>query len=219
MLEMYAALAVFVGGHILISGTRLRQGAAAAIGELPYLALFTLFAAGSMLWLGLSYRAAPWLDVWLPPLGLRWLSLALIAVALWLLADGLAARLRARPALPPATGAHAVTRQPVMVAIVLWAAAHLLTRGDAATMALFGGFAVLGVAGALSQDRKARARHGNAWQAHAVATSLLPFLALGAGRARFHPSDFARWPILTTPVLLLVMLWLHPLIFGLHPLP
>jgi uncharacterized membrane protein len=140
-------------------------------------------------------------------------------VALWLLADGLAARLRARPALPPPAGAHAVTRQPVMVAIVLWAVAHLLTRGDAATMALFGGFAVLGVAGALSQDRKARARHGAAWQAHAAATSLLPCLALATGRARLGPADFARWPSLATLTLLLAMLWLHQPVFGLSPLP
>ncbi|MDP6952197.1 MAG: NnrU family protein, partial [Alphaproteobacteria bacterium] len=172
MLELWAALGVFVGGHILISGTRLRQRAAGAIGEIPYLALFTLFAGGSMLWVGLSYRTAPWFDLWQPPLGLRWLSLLLMALALWLLVDGLGARLRARPALPPATGAHAVTRQPLMVPIVLWAAAHLLVRGDAATMALFGSFAVLGIAGALSQDRKSRARHGDTWQSYGTTTAL-----------------------------------------------
>jgi uncharacterized membrane protein len=106
-----------------------------------------------MLWVSLSFRAAPWQEVWLPPLGLRWLSVTFIAIALWLLVDGLVARLRARPTLPPPIAAYAVTRQPIMVAIVLWAGAHMLVRGDAATVLLFGGFAVLGIAGALSQAR------------------------------------------------------------------
>ena len=107
MLQLCAALAVFVGGHILISGTGLRQRATDAIGEIAYLVLFTLFAVGSMLWVSLSFRAAPWQEVWSPPLGLRWLSMAFIAIALWLLVDGLVARLRARPTLPPPIAAMA----------------------------------------------------------------------------------------------------------------
>ncbi|HJM61078.1 MAG TPA: NnrU family protein [Alphaproteobacteria bacterium] len=217
MLQLCAALAVFVGGHILISRTGLRQRATDAIGEIAYLALFTLFAASSMLWV--SFRAAPWQEVWLPLLGLRWLSVAFIAIALWLLVDGLVARLRARPTLPPPIAAYAVTRQPIMVAIVLWGGAHMLVRGDAATVPLFGGFAVLGVAGALSQDRKARAYHNEAWPAYAATTSLAPLLALISGRARLSPGDIGWWPGIVSLALLLAMLWLHPLIFGLSPLP
>jgi uncharacterized membrane protein len=219
MLQLCAALAVFVGGHILISGTGLRQRATDAIGEIAYLVLFTLFAVGSMLWVSLSFRAAPWQEVWLPPLGLRWLSVTFIAIALWLLVDGLVARLRARPTLPPPIAAYAVTRQPIMVAIVLWAGAHMLVRGDAATVLLFGGFAVLGVAGALSQDRKARAYHNEAWPAYAATTSLAPLVALISGRARLSPGDIGWWPGIVSLTLLLAMLWLHPLIFGLRPLP
>ncbi len=215
MLELCAALTVFVGGHILISGTRLRQRAAAAIGENVYLALFTLFAGASMLWVALSYRAAPWLDIWLPPSVLRWPSLVLIGIALWLLVDGVAARLRTRPALPPPAGAHAVTRQPIMVSIILWAGAHLLVRGDAATMLLFCSFAVLGIAGARSQDRKARARHGDTGLAEAAAASLVPFL----GAARLRLGELSWQTILVALILLLAMLWLHPLVFGLSPLP
>ena len=71
MVMLVAAGAVFVGIHLFISGTRLRDRIVAAIGEQPYLGLFSLLSIASLTWLILAYRAAPRASLWDTPGWLR----------------------------------------------------------------------------------------------------------------------------------------------------
>ena len=90
-----------------------------------------------------------------------------------------------------ATGILAVTRHPLMWAIALWALAHLAANGDLASLILFGGIAIMALAGTRRLDAKKRRAWGERWAPFAAATSNLPFAAITQGRARFDPAESA----------------------------
>ena len=54
----------------------------------------------------------------------------------------------------PARGILRITRHPVQWGILLWAAAHLLARGDLKSAIFFGGFALLSALGMLLIDSR-----------------------------------------------------------------
>ena len=55
---LIAAAVVFLGIHLLIAGTRLRDVITGAIGENAYLGLFSLASLGVIVWLVMAYNAA-----------------------------------------------------------------------------------------------------------------------------------------------------------------
>lgn len=58
MNNLIAAAIAFVLLHLAISGTRLRDAAADAIGEGAYMGLFSLASIGLLAWLGIAYSVA-----------------------------------------------------------------------------------------------------------------------------------------------------------------
>jgi uncharacterized membrane protein len=206
--NLAAAVAVFISGHVLFSGSELRESLVRGAGERVFRALFSLFAIAALVWVVLAYRAAPHVPVWEPPHGLRWVTLVLTAFAIWLVVAGTVTR----------SGALAVTRHPMLWGIVAWAVGHLLARGDLAAIVLFGGFGTLAFLGSLSQDRKKHRRLGEDWDRTVAATSNLPFAAVLAG-ARLAPADLGwRAPLVALAVFVALVL-LHPLVFGVRALP
>jgi uncharacterized membrane protein len=75
-----------------------------------------------------------------------------------------------------------ITRHPIMWGIMLWAAAHILARGDLKSLVFFGGFLVLAAVGTLSMD--SRKRRNPDWPRFAAVTSHVPFVAIAQGRNR-----------------------------------
>jgi len=226
MMQLILSVVVFVGGHMLISGTGLRAVLVRQVNERAFAGLFSVFALATLVWVIMAYRVAPLVPAWAPPVGLRWMTLVLVALAVWLVLAGVMTR---NPSLtgqasalkaPGAThGVFAVTRHPVMWGIAAWSIGHLLVRGDQASMIMFGGFAVLALIGSLSQERKLQAKHGADWHAFANATSHLPFAAIVAGRAHFRPSDVGwRSPALAL-IVFVGLLAAHSWAFGVSPLP
>ena len=55
---LVAAALTFLAIHLLVSGTRLRDGIVSAIGEGPYLGLYALASLATLVWLAISYNAA-----------------------------------------------------------------------------------------------------------------------------------------------------------------
>ncbi|MGZ6006572.1 MAG: NnrU family protein, partial [Rhizomicrobium sp.] len=58
MSMLIAAAVVFLAIHLLIAGTPLRDAITGAIGEGPYLGLFSLASLGAIVWLALAFGAA-----------------------------------------------------------------------------------------------------------------------------------------------------------------
>lgn len=220
--QLLLACGAFLATHF-VSNTALRPGVVRAAGEKSYLALYSTAALATLGWMIFAYYRAPYIGVWHVP-ALRYAPLLIMPLALILIVCGLLARNptmvgqeRVLEGAEPARGILRVTRHPLMWGVALWAAAHMLARGDAATIVFFGTFLALALAGtALSDRRKARSL-GEPWRRFATATSHVPFAAIAAGRNTFRAGEIG-WARPGLGIALYVaLLFLHRLIFGVRP--
>ena len=58
MTMLVVAALVFLSLHLVVAGTRLRDTIVAAVGERPYLGLFSLASLAGIVWLAISYNVA-----------------------------------------------------------------------------------------------------------------------------------------------------------------
>jgi uncharacterized membrane protein len=223
------ATAVFVASHVVLSTLPIRSRLVAALGETGFRLGYSLLALALLAWLVAAYRAAPFVELWWPPPGLRHLSLLLVAVASVLLVAGLttAGPAPIQPgrgngagvAAASPVGIYRITRHPAMWALGLWAVAHLLANGDRAAVILFAGMAGLALAGAINSDHRRRAVLGDGWAGYRAQTSFLPFQAILAGRTRLRLGEIGLARLAGGLALFAALLFAHPWLFGVSPLP
>jgi uncharacterized membrane protein len=117
----------------------------------------------------------------------------------------------------PARGVIRVTRHPVMWAIALWAAVHILARGDLASLVFFGGFLIVAALGTVLIDARKARTLGQDWTRFAAVTSSVPFGAIVAGRNRFVAAEIGWRVLLVALVAFVALLLAHPPLFGARP--
>jgi uncharacterized membrane protein len=216
------AAAVFLITHFVPS-TPLRGALVRAAGERAYLGLYTVvsFAAiGAMVW---AFRRAPYVPLWSGDEFKAWAAL-LMPVAFVLLTCGVTARnptavgqeSALRSTNDPA-GILRITRHPVMWAIGLWALVHLAAGGDAASVLLFGTFALLALGGTVLIDARKRRTLGVEWTRFADVTSNVPFAAIVRGRNRLRIDEIGWARIAGGLALYAVVLLAHAWLFGVRP--
>ena len=219
MTALAIATAAFLLTH-LVSGTPVRGRLIAAIGEWPYRGVYSTVAfvtLAAMIW---AFRKAPsealWTGLRLVPLIVMPLAFILIACGYYRNPTAVGAE-RLLKSDEPARGLIRITRHPIMYAIMLWAAAHLLARGDLASLVFFGGFFLVALLGTLSMDRRNARDLGSDWQRFAAVTSHIPFAAVAQGRNRivWREIGWARPAI--GLVLFAAFLAIHPWLFGARP--
>jgi uncharacterized membrane protein len=224
-----AAAAVFLLIHLLVSGTRARDAITGAVGEGPYMGLFSLASLASLVWLGFAYAAAkrgPDPVYWTATGATKWIQLFVTLAAFLFIVAGLAtpnptsvrqeSRLEASDA---ANGIVRVTRHPFLVGVALWAAGHLMVNGDLASLVLFGDLFILAVFGPMSIDAKRARALGDRWTKFAAETSALPFAAIVQGRQKLRLGEIGWLRLAAGVVVWAILLWAHPLLFGVSPLP
>jgi len=225
MTQLAAAMLAFVGLHFLLSARPVRERLVVRLGENAFRGIYSLIAAATFLWAILAYNRAPFETLWLVPSWLAHLPVAIMPLAVLLFVGSLT---QPNPTLAglergdPATagGVFAITRHPMLWSFAIWAVLHVLANGDLASAILFGGFAILSLGGSLAIDaRKRRQWPVDTWNAFSRRTSWLPFAALVAGRARLRMTDFGWWRIGVAGLVFAVLLWLHPHVFGVSPVP
>lgn len=113
---------------------------------------------------------------------------------------------------PARPGIVRLTRHPLLVALVIWASAHLMANGDLAHVLLFGTFAVFAALGMWLVDRRRRREVGEAWQRLEAARREAPLIP----RPRAWQGGLMR--IALGLGLYAGLLWLHPWLFGVDPL-
>lgn len=148
MWVMIAGLAVFLGSHLLPAFPDARAGLKARLGENGYRGLFSLVAIAGFVLLVWGYglwRAEGPAVLYVPPGWMRHLvMLLMLPVFPLLFAAYLPGRIKA------------TVRHPMITAVKLWAFAHLLANGDAASLVLFLGFLGWGVVDRISVKRRER---------------------------------------------------------------
>jgi len=192
MLVLVIGLVVFFAIHLLPAQTELRNGLVARFGETGYKAIFaTLSLIGLVLiilgFAKLQLHPGKNPQLWYPPMWCRHVALALMLPAMIAL---VAAYVPSR--------IHTMLKHPMLVAIKIWALAHLLANGDLGSLLLFGSFLAFAVYDRIS----VKSRH-----------------ALGPLGAKTGPwfNDVIVL-VLGTALYVVILLWAHQYFIGVSPL-
>jgi uncharacterized membrane protein len=181
---LLAATAAFLATHFVTS-TPLRGVLVRSMGEWPYRGLYSAVALVTLGWMIWAYSNAPREMLWLGPRAAAYvlmpLAFVLIACGYWRNPTMVGAD-KLLKSEDPARGIIRVTRHPIMWGIMLWAAAHIIVRGDLRALVFFGSFVVLAAIGTLAMD--SRKRSNPDWPRFASVTSHIPFVAIAQGRNR-----------------------------------
>ncbi len=226
MMTLAIAGLVFLGIHI-VPATPLRRTVVGAIGEGPYMGLFSLVSLIVIwVWVRAFNAAAPDPVLWAFPIWWPWLKALIILGAAVLFVGGLSSP---NPTLPNkgallerpgvAQGIFAVTRHPLMWSFGLWGIAHLISQPNWRGFWFFGLFALTAIGGAVLQEWRKSETYGASWDRFAAKTSFIPMLAVLQGRARLSIAEIGWWRIGVAVLLWAIMLHLHPWLFGAAPLP
>ena len=223
---LLAAAIVFLAIHFLVSGTRLRAVITGAIGERPYMGLFSLASLAAITWLCISYNAAQAGDnpVFYDLSHVRDAGIIIVLIAFLLGVPGLLlpnpTSVGGETRTPAkAKGIITITRHPFLWGVTLWSGFHLAANGDEASIILFGCFFVLALFGPLSIDAKRRRAMGERWQVFAAETSNLPFAAALAGRTRVDWRGIFDWRLAVAFALFVIVLFGHLWVFKVSPFP
>ena len=185
MLILIAGIVVFLGVHTLTTFRETQVSLIERFGPQTFRAVYSLVSIVGLaliVWGFSRYRAEGLIHLWSPPTWTRHLALALMWFAFVALA-----------ASNPAPGKiRGWLRHPMLVAVKIWALAHLLANGDLGGLLLFGSFLAWAVF-----DRIAVKRRGD----------------LGAPRVeRFTPADGIDLGVGTLAYV--AMIFLHPVLIG-----
>jgi len=218
MTNLVLATAAFLATHFVTS-TPLRPALVKAIGEWPYRGAYSTVAFVTLGWMIWAYIRAPYEVLW--P-GLRLLPLFVMPLAFVLIACGyyrnptMVGADKLLKSDDPARGMIRITRHPIMWGVMLWAAAHVLTRGDMKSLIFFGGLFLVAAAGTLLMDAR-KARTSPDWTRFAAVTSHAPFVAIAQGRNRLDWREIGwKRPAIGLAAFAAFFL-LHAWIFGARP--
>lgn len=192
MLVLIIGLVVFFAIHLVPSNVALREGLTARFGETGYKAIFGAVSLIGLVLIVIGFAKLQLhpgknLQLWAPPLWTQHVAAGLMLPAMVAL---VAAYVPSR--------IHTMLMHPMLVAIKIWALAHLLANGDLASLVLFGSFLAFAV-----YDRISVKRRG--------ATG-----PLGAKTGPWFNDVIVL--ALGTALYLVVLLWAHELIIGVSPL-
>lgn len=221
MLSLLLAMTGFVGGHFLLSAPAVRSRLVARLGEPAFLGAYSLLAALLLAWAVMAYRSAPAILLWDLGSAGRWTAIVLMPFALVLAVIGLTVRNPTavggdrpggRPI--PIKGIVTVTRHPFLWSATLWAFAHLGANGDAASLVLFGGMAILALGGMAAIDAKRAVKLGERWRDFSRATSAVPFAAALRNGTAVDWKGIGLWRPALGLVLYGILLAVHGWLFG-----
>lgn len=224
MVSLILAALAFIGIHLGVSGTTMRDGIVGRIGLRSYMVVFSLGSIAAMAWLVSAYTTADYAPTWGR---LEWWKPAMIALmlpAFLLVVVGLATPNPTAVAGEGLVGDAPrgivrITRHPFLIGVALWSAVHLVGNGDWASFLFFGSLLVVSIAGTFSIDAKRRRALGDtAWDRFAGRTSILPFGAILAGRNSLSWREMGWRPAAGFAVYA-VMLGGHAHVVGVSPFP
>ncbi len=189
MLLLILGLVLFLGMHAVTMKRDLRARLIERLGAGGYKGLYSAVSILGFVLLIYGYglqRAAGYTVVWEPPVWTRHLALLLNLPIFILLGVG------KRPSWLLSRVKH-----PMLLAVKIWATAHLLANGDLGSMLLFGGFLAWAVMARISTKRRPEEIARSAAMAN-VAFGRRDIIAIVAGLALY----------------VVFALWLHPLLIG-----
>lgn len=190
MLWLIVGLILFLGVHsIAIIDAQWRDRMVMRLGPVVWKAAYGLVALLGLVLIVIGYdeaRSSGAIMLYQTPLWMRHITLLLmLPVFVLLLATYLPGRIQR------------ATKHPMLLAVKIWACAHLLANGTLADLLLFGGFLAWAVADRISLKRRE------------------PIAVPGAPSGRFNDGIALGGGL---ALYLLFLFWLHQALFGVAPL-
>lgn len=221
-LEPLLALLVFLAAHVLPAQPAVRGRLVMILGQRAYLVVFSVVSLLLLAWLVSTVWRAPTVILWYFAPWQPWVPLLSMPVVCVLATVSLGVPnplsfggARDAGFKPRSPGVAGFCRHPLLLALAIWAFAHLVPNGELATVLLFGALGVFALVGMRVLDRRRQRAWGfEHWQALAVATSNVPLLALLRGDWQPRWADFPLLRLLAGFLLYALLLWLHPHLFG-----
>lgn len=218
--EFAAAFAVFFLSHALPVRPPLRPRLEAALGAQGFTLAYSALSLAVLGWLIGSAGRAPYVQLWSwapwqahVPLIAMLPACLIVAITLGRPNPFSFGGARAQDFDPTRPGLMRWMRHPLLVALALWAFAHLVPNGNLAHVLMFGLFGAFAIVGGRLIDRRKRRGMGAEWarlDAARRAGPLLPRPAQPLGAAlRLAAGIGLYWGLIE----------LHPLLFGVSPLP
>lgn len=182
-------LLIFIGGHLFTRNSGMRERLIAAKGESFYRVVYSLVAIMGLFMIAHgfgAYRAAGYIQIWNPPRFLSHIAILLVWPAFILLvAAYLPGEIKRR------------AKHPMLLAVKMWATAHLLANGDLGSIILFGSFLAWAVYARIALKR-------------AGGSEAMPGAPETAGSGR---NDLIAI-VLGTAIATVFMFWLHRPLIG-----
>jgi uncharacterized membrane protein len=226
-LEFAAALAAFFASHLLPARPGVRERLIALLGRPVYFALYGTVSLLVLGWLILAAGRAPFVELWPQTPATRWVPNLSAPVVWTLVVQGIGlpwpwtlGGRRSAAFDPDRPGFAAITRHPLLIALMLWSAAHLFPNGDLAHVILFGTFFGLSLAAIPMFDARARrALTPDEARAAFGATALFSLRPLVDAHWLKQNEDHLFPRLLAVVALWAAALTLHPILLGVSPLP
>jgi len=215
--EFAFAFAAFFLTHSIPIRPPLRPWAVARLGHAGFGIAYSALSLAVLAWLIAAAGRAPYVPLWdWAP----WQNHVVLAVMLPVcvilslaiarpnpFSFGGAQNDRFDPARP---GIVRLTRHPLLLALGIWSAAHILPNGDLAHVILFGTFAGFAMLGGRLVDRRRQREMGQRWHDLRAALSECPAsLSLTADTVLRLAAGL---------MLYAGLIWLHALVIGVDPL-
>jgi uncharacterized membrane protein len=143
MAVLILGVAVFIGAHLVPSVPSLRNRLRERFGANPYRGLFSLVSLAGFVLIVVGMGRAPSVPLWESPAWAHRVAVWTMPIALTLLVA----------AFMP-TNLKRFTRHPMLWGVTIWAAVHLLSNGDLASLILFGSFGAFSLFDMWSANRR-----------------------------------------------------------------
>jgi uncharacterized membrane protein len=216
--EFVLAFGVFLVSHSVPVRPPLRPWLQARLGASGFTLAYSALSLAVLAWLIMAATRAPHLPLWdwaswqlHVPLVVMLPVCLILALALGRpnpFSFGGARNDRFDPARP---GIVRLSRHPLLLALALWSAAHVVPNGDLAHVVLFGSFAGFALLGGRLVDRRKRREMGADWDQLRAKVAAAPLVGGASVETGLR--------LVAGLGLYGLLVWLHPVLFGVSPLP
>ena len=192
MLVLVIGLLLFFAVHLVPANMDLKNGLITRFGDNVYRAIFVVVSSLGLALIVVGFAKLQMHpgknpQLWVPPMWTRHIALGLMLLSMIALV-----------ATFVPSHIHAMLKHPMLVAIKIWALAHLLANGDLAALVLFGSFLAFAVYDRIVVKR----RH-----------------AMGPIGDKSGPwINDAIVVVVGCALYAVIVLWLHQLVIGVSPL-
>ncbi len=155
------AMVAFLSSHFVPRLGGLREKLIARLGRRVYFSAYGILSLALLAWVVIAAGRAPYVELWPQAPWMRWMPNLVAPLAFILASCGMGVAnantlggARKTEFDPESPGFAAVSRHPLLMALLLWALAHLLVNGDLAHVIVFGSFAAFPLIAMWGFDKK-----------------------------------------------------------------